>query len=229
LHVGDRLSIETRQGARRLRIAGLADEYLVGGLAVYLQRDIAQRLLGISGVDAYVVQADPARLPEVKQRLQSLVEKHGALVHSLSDIRQLIDSMVDRIKGALWGVLVLGFVVAAIGVVNTLTMNVLEQTRELGLLRIVAMTRHQVRRTILLQAIIMGTIGLVPGTLAGVGVAYLVYLATMPVTGHTVDFVFRPSLLAGSLAAALAIVVAAAWIPAARAARLHVSQALHYQ
>ncbi len=39
-------------------------------------------------------------------------------------------------------------------------MNVLEQTRELALLRVVAMTRWQVRKTILAQAIIIGVIGL---------------------------------------------------------------------
>ncbi|NUQ62054.1 MAG: FtsX-like permease family protein [Pirellulales bacterium] len=229
LGAGDAISIETREGTRTLRIAGLADEYLVGGLAVYMQRDVARRLLGVSGVDAYIIQADQGRLADVKQRLQSLAEKHGALLHSLSDIRRMIDGMVDRIEGALWGVLVLGFIVAAIGVVNTLTMNVLEQTRELGLLRIVAMTRRQVRRTILLQAVMMGAIGLVPGTLAGVCVAYLVYLATAPVTGHTVEFIFRPTMLAGSLMVAIGIVIAAAWIPAARAARLNASEALHYQ
>ena len=48
----------------------------------------------------------------------------------------------------------LGFVVAAFGIANTLTMNVLEQTRELALLRVVAMTRRQVRRLVLAQAAI---------------------------------------------------------------------------
>ncbi len=48
---------------------------------------------------------------------------------------------------------------AAFGVVNTLTMNVLEQTRELGLLRIVAMTRGQVRKAILTQAAMIGAMG----------------------------------------------------------------------
>ena len=52
----------------------------------------------------------------------------------------------------LWGLLVLGLVVGAFAIANTLTMNVLEQTRELALLRVVAMTRWQVRKTILAQA-----------------------------------------------------------------------------
>jgi putative ABC transport system permease protein len=137
--------------------------------------------------------------------------------------------MVNGIEGALWGVLVLGFIVAAFGVVNTLTMNVLEQTRELGLLRIVAMTRRQVRRTILVQAMLIGLIGLVPGTLAGLGVAYLMYLGTQPTTGHAIDFIFRPGLLVASLAVALVIVIISALIPAERAARLQLGQALHYE
>ena len=53
-----------------------------------------------------------------------------------------------QINACLWGILILGFVVAGFGVFNTLTMNVLEQTRELGLLRVVAMTRRQIRKTI---------------------------------------------------------------------------------
>ena len=41
--------------------------------------------------------------------------------------------MVAGVNGCLWGILALGFIVAAFGTVNTLAMNVLEQTRELGL------------------------------------------------------------------------------------------------
>ena len=63
----------------------------------------------------------------------------------------------------LWGLLALGLIVGAFAVANTLTMNVLEQTRELALLRVVAMTRRQVRRTIFGQAIIIGLIGMTLG------------------------------------------------------------------
>ena len=66
-----------------------------------------------------------------------------------------------------WGLLALGFVVGSFGIANTLTMNVLEQTRELALLRVVAMTRRQVRRTIIAQAVIIGFIGLGLGVAGG--------------------------------------------------------------
>ena len=76
-------------------------------------------------------------------------------------------------------------------------MNVLEQTRELGLLRIVAMTKKQVRRTILMQALIIGGVGLPPGILLGVGVAYVINLAMMPSFGHPVKFELHPGHAAG--------------------------------
>jgi putative ABC transport system permease protein len=114
-------------------------------------------------------------------------------------------------------------------VINTIAMNVLEQTRELGLLRIVAMTRTQVRRTILTQAVIMAGVGLVPGILGGILVAYVLNAAASASTGHAIDFGFHPGLLAITFASAMTLIVVAAWFPAQRAARLDAVRALHYE
>src|SRR5207245_5559902 len=106
---------------------------------------------------------------------------------------------------SLWALVLAGFVVAAFGVVNTLTMNVLEQTRELGLLRIVAMTRKQVRRTIVMQALIIGGVGLPPGIVLGVCIAYVINLAMMPSFGHPVVFSMHEDLLIGTFVGSLII------------------------
>jgi putative ABC transport system permease protein len=116
--------------------------------------------------------------------------------------------------------------VSAVGVTNTLTINVLEQTREIGLLRIVAMTRNQVRQTIFSQAMIVALMALVPGILAGIAVAYLINLSMLPVTGHVVDFTIHPSLLLGGFVIGTLVVGLAAWFPANRASRLDLPTAL---
>jgi putative ABC transport system permease protein len=229
LKAGDRIELETREGTQQLRIAGVVNDYLVGGLTIHMERETAKRLLNVEGVDAYIIRADRQHLPAIGEQLQILCDEYGLLLHSFADISSMIDAMIRGIDACLWGLVMLGFVVAAFGVVNTLTMNVLEQTRELGLLRIVAMTRRQIRKTIMIQAAIICIIGVVPGVLAGVGVAYLINLATMPVTGHAIDFVFRPWLLVATFLAALIIVVAAAYFPAERAARLELGKALQYE
>jgi putative ABC transport system permease protein len=229
LKQGDQITLETLQGPKKVRIAGLTNEYLVGGLAIYMERNVAKRLLGVEGVDAYIIHADPKALRDVQTRLEALTKKYGVLLHSFVDLRSLIDGMVTGIDGCLWGILVLGFLVASFGVVNTLTMNVLEQTRELGLLRIVAMTRWQVRKTILGQAAIIAAIGVVPGVLSGVGVAYLISLGTTAATGHTVAFTFRPLLMVTCLVGALAVVLLSALVPTERAARIELAKALQYE
>jgi len=131
--------------------------------------------------------------------------------------------------GSLWALLALGSVIAAFGLVNTLAMNILEQTREIGVLRVVAMTRRQVRRTILAQATMMGLIGLVPGAVMGLLVAYLINLSTLTTTGHAILFVFRPWLLVICFATAFVIVIVSAYLPAERAARMKLSDALQYE
>ncbi len=226
---GDTISLETREGPQPFRIAGLANDYLVGGLSVYMARPAARQWLGVDGVDGYVIRVNPAARDLVQAELQKLCDKHGLLLHSGAEITAMIDRMTVEINACLWGILVLGFVVAGFGVFNTLTMSVLEQTRELGLLRVIAMTRQQIRKTILSQAVILGSAGIAPGTLVGLGLAYLINLATMTAIGHPVEFQVHPPLLAGSFVGASLIVLLAAWLPAERAARLNLTEALQYE
>jgi putative ABC transport system permease protein len=229
LQRGDDLPMPTREGKQSMRIAGITEAYLGGGLTVYMDRDTAERLLGIEGVDALVLRAEQGSLGSVEAELEDLCEKHGLMLQSYSDLIRSIDRMMSGVVGSLWGLLTLGLLVASFGVVNTLTMNVLEQTREFAVLRVVAMTRRQLRRVIFAQAAILGLLGLLPGSLAGIGVAYLINLSTYPVTGHAVQFVFHPWLLTGCFMMAMAIVIVAAWAPAERAARLPLAEALRYE
>jgi putative ABC transport system permease protein len=229
LSAGDDVTLETDKGEKTFRVAGLTNEYLVGGLALYMNRSAARERLGVDGADVFIVKAQPERIAAVERELDELCKRHGLLLQSLGTLRRIVDNMMAGVVGGLWVLLALGLVVAAFGIANTLTMNVLEQTRELGLLRVVAMTRRQVRRTILSQAVIMGLIGLVPGVVVGSGLAYLINLTTQPEFGHTIDFMLRPAMVAICFTAACLIVIATAWLPAERAARLELVRALQYE
>ena len=228
LKAGDDVKLETKEGEREYRIAAVANDYHAGGLTMFMQREVAKETLGVDGVDAYVVKVDHAKLDEAKAALQKLADENGLLLQSFSDIQHHIDGMMSGVVASLWAMVALGLVVAAFGVANTLTMNVLEQTRELGLLRILAMTRQQVRKMIVAQAIMMGLIALVPGILAGVAVAYLINLATMSIIGHAVAFSIHPLLMAAGLIVGIVIVMGAAWLPAERAARVELNKALSF-
>lgn len=228
LKVGDKISIGAGSAPHELVVAAIVNDYQAGGLIVHMDRRFAQREFGIAGVDIYAILVDRKQLPEVRAALEKVTQEEDVPLQSSTDIQEHIDEMMAGVVGALWGMVALLLLVAAFGVANTLTMNVLEQTRELGLLRIIAMTRDQVRKTIFAQALMIGLLALVPGIFAGFAIAYLINLATLSVIGHPVQLQFHPWLMLGAFASGLALVAAAAWFPAERAARLQLSQALHY-
>ncbi len=220
VQAGDSISLETDDGVVSLHIAAIVNDYLAGGQTVYIKRSVAERLLSIGGVDAYLIHADHAHLNQVREDLEVVTGKYGLLLESFSDVHDEIDRRMAGVVAGLWAMLAIGFIVATLGVANTLTMNVLEQTRELGLLRIVGATQRQIRQIIFSQAFMMGVLALLPGGVAGMVIAYLISLTTYSFSGHEVAFKMHPALVLGGMAFGLLVVIVAAWSPARRAARL---------
>ena len=58
------------------------------------------------------------------------------------------------------------------GIVNTLTMSVIERTREIGVLRALGASRWQVRRSIADESLVIGLIGALLGIAVGAGLGY---------------------------------------------------------
>jgi putative ABC transport system permease protein len=118
----------------------------------------------------------------------------------------------------------LSIVVSLLGIVNTLVLTVFERTRELGMLRAVGMSRRQVRRMIRHESVVTALLGAVFGIPLGVVLALMVGAAikyaafTVPV-GTLVVYVI----------AAIGVGIVAAILPARRAGRLNVLQALQYE
>jgi putative ABC transport system permease protein len=198
-------------------------------MIVFMQSNIADKYFGPGQPDVYIIEAHPDARQSVAQALEAIARENGLLVQSRVEVHNIVSGIKNGIVGSLWGLLIMGFVVSAFGIANTLAMNVLEQTRELGLMRVVAMTRRQLRRMILAQAIIMGLIGLIPGLGVGIIMAYTTNITTQSVFGHAAAFFLRPWLLVGIFFGACAIVLVAAWVPAVRATRLKLSLALHQE
>jgi putative ABC transport system permease protein len=227
--VGDEITLDTDKGPQKLRVAGTATAYMQGGKMVYMEGRAARRHLGIEDVTTYIVNAVPGAQDKVREKIKAICGESGLLLQSFADLRQRIDDLMKGVVASLWGLLALGFIVGSFGVANTLTMNVLEQTRELALLRVVAMTRWQVRKTILAQAVIIGFIGLTLGVAGGIIGSYVSNLCVVPVLGHAVEFALHPMLLAVCFATGLVVIIAAALVPAERAARLNLLIALQYE
>jgi putative ABC transport system permease protein len=220
LVAGDNITVETILGPKPLRIAAVVNDYLAGGQTIYMNRDTAERLLGVSGVDAYLIHVDHAHLSKVRRDLENITLDQGLVLESFSQVHEQIDRRMSGVVAGLWSMVIVSFVVAGLGVANTLTMNVLEQTRELGLLRTVGTTQWQIRRIVFAQALMLSLLSLLPGVAVGALIGYLIRLATNPVSGHPVAFTLHPLLWVSALAFSFLVVICVAWFPAQRAAQL---------
>jgi len=229
LTLGDSIQLKTRTGEHTLRIAGVVTEYIVGGMAVYLERERARELFGFDGADVYFLTAKPGQIGRLGEVLQQFCDDRGLNLQSNEEFRGRISQMVAGVVGFLWLLLGLVFIVASLGIVNTLTMNVLEQTREIAVLRTVAMRRRQIRLMILYQAASLGLASLAPGVAMGLVLSYLMNLSTHTLIGQPVEFTISIWYVAGCCAACLGVALVAAWFPARRASRLEIIHALQYE
>ena len=229
LHVGDHVKMDVGGKEHDVRIAATITDYMLGGFVVHMDYQAGKSFLPSQGVNWYIVQADPAARAAAAAKIEPLCRAEGVMFRSSAEVRSRVDGMIKGIVGSLWGLLGLAIVVSGFGVANTLTMNVLEQTRELALLRVVAASRWQVRKTIFAQAGLIGFIGLAAGLVGGLIGAYINSICSLSVTGRLIPFAIYPALFLGSFVFAMVIIFIAAFFPAERAARLNLLIALQYE
>jgi putative ABC transport system permease protein len=146
-----------------------------------------------------------------------------ATVNDQAEFRQAQEDQISQVLGLMVALLALAIIIALIGIANTLILAVYERTREIGLLRAVGMDRPQTRRMVLWEASIVALFG---GAL-GVAVGTFLGWALVTALGNGVERMILP---AGQLTIYLVVAViagvVAAVLPAWRAARLDVLEAV---
>jgi putative ABC transport system permease protein len=226
LAVGDPLPIQTASG----------DKLTVAVRGIYDPPEIDQMLGPIS----ITQQAFDKAFPQPKNRFTFLdagADANQALTaasadFSDADVHTGAAFANDYTKGFasflnfLYVLLAFSVVVSLFGMVNTLVLSVFERTRELGMLRTIGMTRRQARRMIRHESVITALIGAALGLPLGI---FLAGLVTQALSKYDIAFSIPiPELVAFTIVAILAG-LAAAIMPARRASRLNVLDALHYE
>jgi putative ABC transport system permease protein len=133
-------------------------------------------------------------------------------------------SVIDPLVALIYVFLALSVFIALFGIANTLVLSVLERIRELGVLRAVGMTKRQVRAAVRYEAVIVSLFG----TLGGLGLgAFFAWAVVQAISDNGLDVFKIPvgTIAVITVIAALAGVVAAI-VPARRAARLDILQAI---
>jgi putative ABC transport system permease protein len=222
---GSSVSIQTARGeARSYSVALVFPENALPG-SIILPAEaikgfgITQPVLGFIRLDDGV--AVSAVLPQVKALVADSPEV------SATDQQTFVDSQAavfDQIITMIQILLGLAILIAVLGVINTLALSVLERTRELGLLRAVGLGRAQTMRMITVEAVVIAVFGALLGVAVGAGMGSAVARA-LKNDGIT-QIVLPWDRMGTYLALAALVGVIAAVLPAIRAARLNVLNAI---
>jgi putative ABC transport system permease protein len=228
---GDSIRLETRRGQRDFEVAAIVSEFNDRGFAIEGSWKDLRRYFGVNDVSAFQVKLVPdATQAQVKDEIDRLYgERQHLTIESNQVMKDEAMAVVSQAFSMFDVLALIAVIVAALGVINTLTMSVLERTREIGMLRGVGMTRWQVAKMILAEA---GAVGVMGGVL---GLVYGLFMSRLFIGGANITQGYRLSqvipvqgIVAGFI---IAIVVSqlAALLPARRAARLQVIEALQFE
>src|SRR4029453_12274890 len=123
LHRGDTINLGPGQGPQRCKVAGVAIDFQVGGMMLYMQRSAAKKVVAISGADLFLVRTKDEARDDVGKALQELCPREGLILQSFAELGRFIDHIMGGVEAGLWAILALEFIVAGFGIANTLTMN----------------------------------------------------------------------------------------------------------
>jgi putative ABC transport system permease protein len=223
---GGRLHVVSPSGDKRtVTVRGIYDppaiESMLGSVAISQQafdQTFPQTKNKLTFLDA-----DPAAEKALMSTAASFTD---AELYTGAEFPSAYTSGFADFLNLLYVMLAFSVVVSLFGMVNTLVLSVFERTRELGMLRTIGMTRRQARRMIRHESVITALIGAALGLPLGVGLAAIV---TQALSKYGVGMSIPVDMLALFTLVAVLAGIAAAVVPARRAARLDVLDALHYE
>ena len=206
--------------------------------AVYRNRDLAGNFfVDLPAYDANVnlefdqqlliKGADGTSLESARAAIESVTDAYPNL--QVQDREEFIDSQAAFIQTMVYfvyGMLALAVIIALLGIANTLALSLVERTRELGLLRAVGMTRGQLRSAVRWEAVLMALFGIVGGLLVGTFFGWALMQGFEEEGLH--EFALPIGQLVIVAAVVLALSVVAAVVPAWRAGRLNVLEAISH-
>jgi putative ABC transport system permease protein len=149
----------------------------------------------------------------------------GLSAVTVDDVRASAARALNHALALLLAVAVVALVMSMIAVVNTLTVNIRQGSRELSMMRAVGLDRSGARRLVLTEAAVLAASGAVLGVLTGCAVV-LGMLRAVASPGFAPDFVFPLTTAIAVVSAVVAGSIIATVVPAMRAARSSIVSAI---
>ena len=225
--------------SQTFRVTGIFDSgmYEYDSTLAYVSLSAAQRFLGI-GDRVTGIEVRVSDIYEADRLAKAISKVLGGYPYWSRDWMRMNKNLFSALKLekiVMFIILTLIILVAAFNIVGTLTMVVLEKTRDIAILKSMGATSRSIMKIFMIEGAIIGLVGTILGLLGGFALCALLatykfvelpqdvyYISTLPVKMDPVDV----ALIA---VAAMVISLAATLYPAWQASRLDPAEAIRYE
>lgn len=231
LKVGDETIITTVKGPKTFVVAGVTVDFGgdIGDLIIGTRSDM-KKYFDLDDVSAFRIKVNQGVAPrKVANRIEKKFKHLNPDVQDIQEFKDLVTGQVNSSFSVFNVLILLAAIIAVISLFNTLTMNILERRREIGLLRAVGATRGQIGLMTMLEALMTGAIGVFLGLLVGGFIASDIVNGMNLLTGYEIVFAFPTEVTIMAVVFGLAAAMLAAIYPAHRAATLEIGKAIQYE
>ena len=230
--MGDLIPVRTPKGIVRFLVAGVYIDYSSAFGLIVADWSLFRRYWDDRLADMFHVYAKPGTdVVALRSTIDlAVAEKYNAFVVSSAQFKKKVAGMIDDSFKLVRVQELIAILVALLGLLNTLLIAVLERTREIGVLRAMGASRRQVAAIIVVEAGLMGVAGAILGVVLGAALSWVnVDVISIVHTGWRVAYHFDHASALQMVGLSIVVAVVAAYLPARRAARLVITDALEYE
>ncbi|UCE21174.1 MAG: ABC transporter permease [Candidatus Aminicenantes bacterium] len=223
---------------KRFVVTGLFNTglYEFDSLMALIRLEAAQKLFNLDGEISYIQVRieDVFRAPKIAAKIQEIIPPM-AYTMTWMELNESLFSALKLEKNIMFLTITLIVIVAALNIIATLILMVMEKTRDIGILMAMGATSRNIRKIFFLQGAMIGVIGTVAGTVLGLiwcALANAFELIKIPVDIYQISFVpFRIKLLDLFLIVGITLLISflSTLFPSHRAAKVDPVIALKYE
>lgn len=231
IRLGDRIDLPTPSGRVSLPVVGIVTDWSDQLGTILIDRRVFVRAWGDDSVTVFRVYVRPGEDPAVVREriLARFAGRRRVFVLMNHEVRAWILQLTDQWFTLTYAQMAVAVLVAVLGIVNTLTVSILDRRRELAVLQAVGGLRRQIRGTVWMEAIATSVIGLALGLALGALNLWYVLEVARDVGGQHLDYHYPAVIALGLIPTLLAAAFVSAVGPGEAAVRAPLVEALAYE
>ncbi len=230
--IGDKIKIN----GYNFKIVGILEE--IGNVeddsTIYMPIERVQEIFNTKDITMIFVVAESEDVVDevakrIKERLKILRKAEDFDVLTTKQLAEQILSITKTITFVLSGIAAVSLIVGGIIVMNTMLMNVIERTKEIGIMKAIGATNIGVLRIFFAESVIIGIIGGIIGVSFGIVLSKIIDFVGKNYFGSSFKTVVTPELLLSGVLISVFISILASLYPAYKIAKLNPVEALRYE